>query len=74
MTSAAAIFGDCVFSLLIFFPDEKGPRHIERLERASDTAPRVRSLLDAHPGCARIDVMMDDRRLYAVDCAGNQVG
>lgn len=40
-------------------------------DRASQAMSQISELLGAHPGCERIDVMLDDRKLFAVDCSGN---
>jgi hypothetical protein len=60
-----------MYSLEVYFPDERRPHHIERRESAADLVFRIQALLEEHSGCQKIVVMNEGTRLFSVDCHGN---
>lgn len=60
-----------MYALEVYFPDEPRPRHIERLNAATEVLNRIAVLLQEHKGCDKVVVFFDTRRLFSVDCRGN---
>jgi hypothetical protein len=60
-----------MYRIEVSFAGEDQPRHVERLQRASDVLARIPMLLREHAGCEKIVVLLGSMRLFAVDCRGN---
>jgi hypothetical protein len=43
------------------------------VQNAADVLTRIPEILEAHPGCERVVVHLEDLRLFGVDCEGNRV-
>jgi hypothetical protein len=63
--------GAQVYALEVFFPDDPRPRHVERLNAATEVLTRIAELLAEHVGCDKVVVTFNSRRLFSVDCKGN---
>ena len=62
-----------MYDLLVFYGGDPQVRERHAVERAAEVLALIPELLKAHHGCEHIVVMFGDRRLLAVDCAGNRI-
>jgi hypothetical protein len=61
------------YLLEVFHPGETTPIERHTVARAADVLELIPRLLESHPGCERVVVMMGQTRLFAVDCTGNRL-
>lgn len=62
-----------MYRLEVFHSGSARPAHRELVHRASDAMERISALLREHEGCQKVVVFLDETRLFAVDCEGNQI-
>ncbi len=62
-----------MYQLLVYFPGSEGARARINIDRGSDVVAMIPKLLAEHEGCEHIVVMLNDVRLFAIDCAGNRL-
>lgn len=58
-----------MYQLLVFHTEDRVPRQTVNVENDDEAFDRIPEILAAHPSCARIVVMLNDQRLFEVDCA-----
>ncbi len=63
-----------MYRLLVFYPDERHPRQSATIQNAADVLSRMQDLLPAQRGCHCVQVLMDHRKLFAVDGEGDALG
>jgi hypothetical protein len=59
-----------MYLLSVFHPDREVATVREHYRNAAEAMRAIPVLLEAHPGCARIDVYASDSLLFSVDCEG----
>ena len=59
-----------MYLLSVFHHDRAVATVQERHRNAAEAMRAIPALLQAHPGCARIDVYAEDCLLFSVDCEG----
>ena len=62
-----------MYRLLVHYPQEDVARATVDVTTAADVLTHIPEILAEHEGCAHIEVMFNDVRLFAVDCAGNRL-
>jgi hypothetical protein len=62
-----------MYQLLVYYPGKAGVQATFIVERAAEVLDLIPKLLAEHRGCERVVVMLDQTRLFAVDCAGNRL-
>ena len=62
-----------MYKLLVYYPEREGVQATIEVRRAADVVDAIPGLLAAHDGCEHIVVMLDNVRLFAVDCHGNRL-
>ena len=62
-----------MYRLLVYYPQNKGVQETVNLSRAADVLNAISGLLASHEGCETIVVLLDNVRLFAVDCHGNRL-
>ena len=62
-----------MYQLKVFHEGATTPTATLAITRASEVLARIPEVLAQHADCARIDVIYDGQKLFAVDCEGNHL-
>ncbi len=62
-----------MYRLLVYYRDESLPRQAAQAPSARDVQGVMERLLAAHGGCQRLEVFVDDLRLFVVDRDGRSL-
>ncbi|THD59294.1 hypothetical protein [Phenylobacterium sp.] len=62
-----------MYTLLVYHPGEKAARATIKVPKAADVLTTIPEVLAEHHTCEHVVVMLDDIRLFAVDCVGNRL-
>lgn len=62
-----------MYQLKVFHPGSATPTETLAIPRASEVLSAIPGVLKRHADCARIDVIFDGQKLFAVDCEGNHL-
>ena len=68
---ARTIGGAKMYKLLVIFRGGAKSNHSLVIERATDVLTTIRDIMQKHPGCERVEVLVMGERLFSVDCKGN---
>jgi uncharacterized protein (DUF2336 family) len=63
-----------MYRLEVFIAGSQAPPHVRFVSSASEVLSLIPALLKEHGTCERIEVWMDNARLFSVDCQGNRIG
>lgn len=62
-----------MYQLLVYYPDAATPHATLVVDKAADVLALLPQILAEHHGCLHVVVMLNEMRLFAVDCAGNRL-
>ncbi len=60
-----------MYELIVFSAGSDRPLETVRVEHAADVLTVIPTLFDKHKGCERVDVHLQGRKLFSIDCKGN---
>ena len=63
-----------MYELRLFIVGGSMPKVTETVAHSADVLTKIPLMLEANPGCERIDVHFGGARLFSVGCDGNTIG